>query len=784
MAGDTIRAGSPQHARRSHWLLNVFAATLVASGLHAEPVAVHGKVIDATGSPIRSARIAVVSSAGAAGPSTLSDASGSFVLTLDPGVYTVSVQADGFVEASKTWSVPQDGDAREFVLAVAGIRQAITVTDASDYRVAAVTSGTRTLTPLRDVPQSIAVVSRELMQDQLMMSLADVVRYLPGITIHQGENNRDQVVIRGNSSSADFFLNGVRDDVQYYRDLYNLEQVEALKGPNALIFGRGGGGGVINRVTKEAGYMPLYQLTVDGGSFGDKRVAADWDQPFNSRFAFRLNGMYEHSGGFRDFVALERHGISPTVTFMTGPRTKITIGYETFRDGRVADRGIPSYQGLPAGVPITTYFGDPNNSRVTALVNLGTAAVEHQFGQFNLRSHFMVGDYDRGYQNFVPGAVTVDQTQVALSAYNNATRRRNVFDQTDGTYAFSTGPIGHALTGGVEAGLQLTDNYRNTGYFNNAVTSILVPYADPTIATPVTFRQSATDADNHLHTDLGAAYLQDQLKLSRQFEVISGLRFDYFDLQYHDNRAGTNLRRIDHLISPREGIVFKPAALLSVYGSYSVSYLPSSGDQFSSLTVVTQQVKPEKFTNYEAGIKWDIRREFSLTTAVYRLDRTNTRATDPNDPTRIVQTGSQRTNGFELGVNGSVTRAWSVAGGYAYQDAFITSTTTAALAGAQVALVPHHTFSLWNHYRFRPKWSAGLGVSNRTDMFAAVDITVTLPGYTRVDAALYYSPTQKVRVQANAENLFNRNYYLTADGNNNISPGSSRAVRLAITTRF
>jgi catecholate siderophore receptor len=215
-----------------------------------------------------------------------------------------------------------------------------------------------------------------------------------------------------------------------------------------------------------------------------------------------------------------------------------------------------------------------------------------------------------------------------------------------------------------------------------------------------------------------------------------------------------------------------------------VSYLPSSGDQFSSLTVITQQVKPEKFDNYEVGAKWDIRGNLSLTSALYRLNRTNTRAVDPNDPRRILQTGSQRTNGYEIGLNGSVTRNWRIAGGYAYQDAFITSATTVARAGAQMAQVPHHTFSLWNHYQILPKLGAGLGIIHRSNMFAAIDNTVTLPGYTKLDGAIYYSLSERWRLQANLENVLNRKYYINADGNNNISPGCPLGVRLGLIVNF
>jgi catecholate siderophore receptor len=287
-----------------------------------------------------------------------------------------------------------------------------------------------------------------------------------------------------------------------------------------------------------------------------------------------------------------------------------------------------------------------------------------------------------------------------------------------------------------------------------------------------------------LEANVRAAYVQDQVEVTRQVQAIVGIRFDNFDLRFHNNRTDARLRRIDNLASPRAGLVYKPVAPVSIYATYSVSYLPSSGDQFASLTSITEQVKPEKFSNYEAGVKWDVRPSLALTAAVYRLDRTNTRSTDPNDPTRIVQTGSQRTNGVEIGWNGSITRAWRIAGGYAYQDAFVTSATVSARAGAHVAQVPHHSFSLWNQYQIRPRLGAGLGILNRTDMFAAIDDTVVLPGYTRADAAVFYSLTEKVRLQVNVENLLDRKYYLNADNNNNISPGFPRAIRVGLIARF
>src|SRR6185369_3089967 len=287
-----------------------------------------------------------------------------------------------------------------------------------------------------------------------------------------------------------------------------------------------------------------------------------------------------------------------------------------------------------------TFFGNPDESRVRARVNLASAVIDHQVGNFNLHNRTLFGAYRRFYQNFVPGAVNADQTRVNLSAYNNATRRENIFNQTDITYAVKTGFARHTLLAGAEFGRQVSNNFRNTGFFNNNATSISVPFAAPTINTPVTFRQSATDADNQVRANVAAAYAQDQIELSPKIQVLAGLRFDHFNLRFHNNRNNETLQRLDRLWSPRAGVVIKPIATLSLYGSYSVSYLPSSGDQFSSLTSVTQMLKPEKFTNYEVGAKWDLLQSLSLTTAVYTLARTNTRATDPNDPTRIVQTGS------------------------------------------------------------------------------------------------------------------------------------------------
>jgi catecholate siderophore receptor len=652
------------------------------------------------------------------------------------------------------------------------------------YAATRTTSATRTDTPLRDAPQSVSVVTQGLIADQSMQGMADVVRYVPGITMGAGEGHRDAPTIRGNSSTADFFVDGVRDDAQYLRDVYNVERVEALKGSNAMIFGRGGGGGVLNRVSKEAQWAPTRVITTEGGSFDHKRAMVDLGQGLGAGVALRFNGMYENSGGFRDEYDLERFGINPSLAVALGTRTTVRAGYEYFSDDRQVDRGIPSYQGRPSPADITTFFGNPDLSYSTLASHSATATVEHATaGGLAIRNRSRWASYDKFYQNSFPGAVNADASQVNLSAYNSSTDRTNLFNQTDVTLSLATGPLRHTLLAGAELGRQETENFRNTGYYNDASTSFAVPFANPTVNTPITFRQSATDADNTATATVGAVYLQDQLELGRHVQVVAGLRYDRFDVDFHNNRNDEDLDRQDELLSPRAGLVIKPIEPMSLYGSYSVSYLPSSGDQFSSLNATTETLEPEQFTNYEVGAKWDVRPTLSLTGAVYRLDRTNTSAPDPADPSRILQTGSQRTTGWELGMNGSPTTWWQVSGGFASQRARITSTTSAAVEGKKVPLVPEQTFSLWNRWQVLPALGFGLGVIHQDNMFAAIDNTVTLPGFTRADGAVFVRMTDWVSAQVNVENLLDERYYATSHGNNNIMPGASRTLRISLTTR-
>lgn len=649
-------------------------------------------------------------------------------------------------------------------------------------------TATKTDTLLRDTPQAITVITKELMKDQAMQSMADAIRYVPGVVTAQGEGNRDTAVFRGNASTSDFFIDGIRDDVQYYRDFYNIESVEALKGSNAMIFGRGGSGGIINRVSKQAQWTPIREASITLGSWNNRRATADVGQAINQDLAFRVTGMVENSDSFRDGVNIKRAGINPTFAIRAGQNTSVVLGYEHFNDERVADRGIPSFQGKPLVVGNSVFFGNAALSSTTSKVDALSANIDHDFGNgVSLRNRTRYADYDKFYQNVFPGAVNSTATSVAISAYNQDTQRKNFFNQTDVTFDVVAAGVKHKILTGIEIGQQTTDNLRQTGYFPAVganATSISVAITKP-YAEGVTFRQSATDANNHSVAKNMAVYVQDQIEFSPQWQAILGLRYDNFDIDFTNKRTAQKLQNTDTPISPRVGLVYKPTPEMSLYASYSLAFAPRAGEQLSSLTVTNQAFDPEKFKNLEVGAKWDVAKDLTLSAAVYQLDRSNVAITDPSDSTKTILVDGQRSQGVELAVSGKLSPAWSIMGGYAYQDATITRTQSAtAKAGAKLAQVPTHSASIWNRYDLNSQWGVAAGVVYRGAIYPSTDNLVMLPGFTRVDAALYYAWDKHVQLQLNVENLTDKTYYAAAHSNNNITPGSPRAVRLGLHFKY
>jgi catecholate siderophore receptor len=664
------------------------------------------------------------------------------------------------------------------------------------------TAATRTDTPLTDVPQSISVVTQDQIEDQGIQSVTDAVRYVPGVTPSQGEGNRDALNFRGAGvTTGDFYVDGLRDDIQTFRDFYNVERIEVLKGPNGLIFGRAAAGGLINRVTKEAGWDSIRELTVSGGMFDHKRAAIDIGDALSDSVAFRLNAVYEDSGSYREGVDLERYGVNPTFTIRPSENTRIVLGAEYFEDKRVGDRGVPSVNGpgdsrkgnRPFDLDNSDeFFGNddlsPNETETKAL----NAMIEHVFDNgLIVRNRTRYADYDKFYQNVYAGGPVRNNGLVAINAYRDETDRENLINQTDLIYDLKTGAIEHKLLFGMEFVKQDTNNSRISPNGGGDGTGVSVPVSNPEFEGPNPFlvvrRDRSSDVDNR------AFYVQDQITFSPMWEALIGLRHDSFEVDHTNRLDGEKIDSDDNFVSPKAALIFKPIENVSFYGAYSLSYVPRAGDQLTDLTFDMSSFDPEKFINKEIGAKWDVTPRLSLTAAIYRLDREKVAVANPDASAAnpLILVDNQETKGVELGIAGRITSAWSVFGGYAYQDAEITKQqgtgSGAILKGTELGQTPEHTFSLWNRYDFNDTWGAALGVISRSDMFAATPTatqSTILPGYTRLDAAIFARLDKNLRLQVNIENLTNKEYALYAHNNDNITPGSPTAARATLIYNF
>ena len=690
----------------------------------------------------------------------------------------IAAEADSADLATSTAATAADAAESQETVIVKGERPS--------YGVSHTSTGTKTDTPVKDIPQAMTVITEAQIEDQALRSVGELLYFVPGATPGTGEGNRDQITLRGNNTTADFFRDGVRDDVQYFRDFYNVERIEVLKGPNAMIFGRGGGGGVVNRVMKTANRTDaVREFAILGDSEGGVRLTGDVNQPLGSNFGLRINGVYENGESFRRHVDLERYAINPTVGIGLGSSTRLDVSYEFLHDRRTADRGVPSLSGEPLDGFDRTFFGDPDSSFAKADVHLGTIAFEHRFtDSLTLRNRTLYGDYDKFYQNIYPNSA-VSGGNVTLSAYNDITERRNLFSQTDLVWESRLGGIEQTLLVGFELGGSKGRNQRRNGIFAETGTGSLVrPLSNVTVDVPVTF--IANGNNSRIKTSVAALYAQDQIRPTEWLEIVAGIRFDRFNIDVDNLASGAEFERKDDLWSPRLGLILKPKPNLSVYGSYSRSYLPQSGDQFNSLTVTAEALKPERFDNYEIGAKWEPVPGLLATAAVYQLDRSNSQAPGPV-PGTVVLTGEQRSRGIELGLERSVTDRWLISAGYAWQKAEVRERTSAcnpATSPCEVPLVPRHSFSLWNRYELTDRLGLGLGLVARSKSYASISNAVRLPGYARVDAAVFYELTKNIDAQLNVENLLGTDYFPTAHNDNNIAPGAPFTVKGALRFGF
>ncbi|MXP47386.1 TonB-dependent siderophore receptor [Altererythrobacter luteolus] len=635
-------------------------------------------------------------------------------------------------------------------------------------------TGTKTPTPLIEVPQTIVVITEDQLDDQAITQLGDALRFVPGVSLETGEGHRDEVFIRGQESTADFYLDGLRDDAQYYRSLYNVSRIEVLKGANALIFGRGGGGGVVNRVSKIADPMDMF-LAADAqvDTFGAFAVSADVNQPLSDNVAARINATYEEFGNDRQFYEGRFIGISPTITADLSPETRLTAHYTYDNDERVTDRGVPSLNGKPLTGFDQTFFGVPGFNEASAEVHIARARVDHEFSSaLSANASVQYANYDKVYSNILPRGT--DGTTVSLGGYKDFTKRENFVGQANLVWNVDTGPLSHTFLAGIEALDQDTSN----GRFGISLSEDEVDLQELIDFPTVTLTPLTRNRESQLNVLSG--YIQDQIEIGEYVELIAGLRWERFDLETLNLVSGQQVDRVDEMVSPRFGIVLKPSGSLSFYASYSESFLPQSGDQFLSLSAGDAAFDPEKFSNYEIGAKWLVKPDLFFTASVFRLDRTNTTAPDPANTGLTVQIGESRVEGAELSLVGDILPGWSASLGYTYLDGEIRTTSDFAVAGTRLQQLPKHQISAWNHIDVTDRFGIGLGAIHQSQQFSSFSNEVVLPSYWRFDAAAYFELNDRVSLQVNVENLFDENYYASAHGDNNIQPGDPLSARFGV----
>lgn len=652
-------------------------------------------------------------------------------------------------------------------------------------------------TPIIDVPQSLSIITADQIEQQGFDSIGDIIDYTPGVNTSQGEGHRDSVVFRGVRSTADFFIDGVRDDVQYYRPLYNLEQIEILRGPNALLFGRGGTGGILNRVTKKGVLGETftgYKAGID--TFGGYSAQIDQNVAMSETSALRINAMYESLDNHRDFYDGERIGINPTARFELTPATTLDLSYEYLDHERFIDRGIPTgADGRPVEAFRKIVFGDPELNRTFLEAHLLRSSLQHRFSEtLKANVSLFYGDYDKRYLNFYASGYNEAATPnlVTLDGYDDSTKRQNTI--------LSGNIVWEPATWGLEHTIILGGEYIDTSNDNDRFNAFWDTTADDNevfdIRRPLTLRGGVgINAAGQLTTndysidindftkaevDVFSAYIQDEIEISDKLDVILGLRFDSFDIEVLNVLANETRSRKDEEVSPRLGLVYKPQENVSLYASYSETFLPRSGEQFSDINGDANQLDPDEFTNLEAGLKWDLTGGVSLTTAIFEIEQRSPQVAD-NDPSTLEVIESE-TQGFEVQVQGEVSDRWFISAGYSYLDGEIVNRT--GPTGNRPRELPENMASLWNTYRLTDRFGIGLGVTYQDESFIDNGNTAILPAYTRVDAAAFYDVSDAVRVQLNIENVTDELYFPNAHATHQATVGAPLNARLTISGRF
>jgi catecholate siderophore receptor len=661
-------------------------------------------------------------------------------------------------------------------------------------------------TDLRDVPQSVSVVTKELIESQRAFNLRDALRNVSGLTIAAGEGGRtgDSITLRGYAANSDFYLDGVKDNGQYNRDTFFLERVEVLKGPSSVMFGRGSTGGVINQATKQADGQQRLEANVAYGSYDNKRVTIDAGTALNDVVSVRLNALWNDADSYRDQNFTRRHGLAPSIKFQFNDKTDLTLNYLYQKEDSVFDYGVPMFMGRPADVSTRKFYGFKDDRLQEYETNVATATLKHAFtDEFSVKNTTRYGDYYRKYRtNLIAGVVNDPaNANFGTATFSQALRdshQQNLINQTDFLLTKPVFGMENKLAFGTEFGEENYDFRSKNSPGANYRTSVFNPVF------PSTWPNGAGAADDfsgalassrQIRAITKAAYIQDQLSLTEQWKVLAGLRYDDFRVNQTDVLVPANngFDSGNHKWSPRTGLIWQPTQTQSYYVSYGESFNPTA-EQYALIdTAQETKLKPETSSNKEIGAKWDLfGGRVSLTSAIYRLEKDNARTTNPLSGLTTLS-GKQRTDGFELGLAGALTSQWNVSAAYSYMDAevirsqatatgSVSGTTNIALQGMTPQNVPKNSGTVWTTYRFTPNWEVGGGIYAVGSRFTDNVNEAELPGYVRLDAVLaYHQP--KYDVQLNLFNLMDKKYYESGQVRSAL-PGLPLSGMLSLNLRY
>jgi catecholate siderophore receptor len=727
------------------------------------------------------------------------------------------------VAAQSAPTQPDDrkDDRKETTLPEVKVRSAID----RDYKMDASTTATKTETPLRDIPQFMNTIPEGVLRAQNATSLQEALRNVPGVSYAAGESGTqaNQVFyLRGFPAGGDLFIDGVRDLGEYNRDVFATESIEVMKGPSALIFGRGSTGGIINQTSKQPGIVDRKEVSATFGNFDKKRLTADWNANLGNDNAVRLLGLAEDSGSFRYPQDVKRVGFAPSVRFGIGYPVDITLSYYFLKTQDVTDYGqptlTPAYTGTGrfAMPPVSPekYYGYANHDYTDHTTNIATAKVEWRLDRnVTLRNVLRIAKYERSVEatistltaTDVNGAPVTPSTPLELlrvtRAHDSGRTRDNdddaIINQTDVVFKFDRGGMKHTLLTGMELARERLDRVSFALDANPGQAGVQVPvsftsFLDPDPNTQLSYTKTP-NVRSFAQGDTVAAYVQDQIEINEYWKALLGVRFDYYKSQARTENALTGaiatgpFSRPEDMWSGRAGLIYQPTDTQSYYVSVGNSYNPSGelgvyGQNGTNLNPVNENLDPEKNVGYEVGATWDFAQGMQLRGAIFRNEKTNARKLEEDGTT--VLTGKRRVDGIEFQFAGYLMPNWEIYSGIAFMNGKIVEA-PASIQGKKPLGVADVAGNVWTVYKLGGGWEIGGGVRGTSGFWLNDANTGEVPACAIVDlTAAYVKSNYEVRL--NVTNVADKTYYIGGYQNNpnRVIPGEPRLYAVQLRYSF